>query len=245
NDSRWNVSLQESNGDSSGSLSGEYLAQPLSLRLDHFTSIRNGLQTHTTGVGLNTGFAWVGLQGAFTQPINDSFVLIHTKEFPSGQELIINPNGENGEAQLGPRTATVLRDQSAYYRYFVNVDSTSLPVGYLLEKEFYGVQPTYRSGIAIDLGLKKKVMVKGRLVNRSLQPLSFVAGDVINSQGQLVDNNFFTNKSGGFLIEGLEPGIYKVITDHPGSVPISFEVRNVDGNMLSLGDLIQQEEAGE
>ncbi len=55
---------------------------------------------------------------------------------------MINPTGEQGEAQLGPRDSTVVRDQSAYYKYFINIDSTSLPIGYLIDQEYYGVQPT-------------------------------------------------------------------------------------------------------
>ncbi|WP_413569226.1 carboxypeptidase regulatory-like domain-containing protein [Bdellovibrio sp. HCB117] len=244
-DVRASASLQASDGQESANLMAEYLAQPFSLRLEHFTTRQDSQDTNTTSLGLNTGIAWVGNHAAFTQPIYDSFVLLHSKMLPEGQELMINPNGEKGDAQLGPRHTTVLRDQSAYYKYTVNVDSTSLPIGYLLEKEYFNVQPSYRSGVLIELDLKKKIMVKGRVVDQKGQPIAYVAGDILNNQDQLVDNTFFTNKNGGFLIEGLEPGQYKIMTDRPYLGPLIFEVTEVPGNSLDLGNIVLKKEDSE
>lgn len=240
-DVRLSASLSNAEENTSGNLSAEYLAQPYSVRLDHYSLHQDGADTSTTSIGLNSGFAWVGSHGAFTQPINDSFVLLYSETLPRGQELVVNPRGVRGDAHLGPRHSTVLRDQSAYYKSTINVDSTSLPVGYLLDKEYYGTQPTYRSGILIDLNLKKKVMVKGRLKNSRGEALAYFAGDVMNSQGQLVDNNFFTNKNGGFLIEGLESGEYKILTDHPEYGPVSFKVLDGAESLQDLGELVLSE----
>ncbi|KHD88475.1 MAG: hypothetical protein OM95_08145 [Bdellovibrio sp. ArHS] len=244
-DFRASASLQGSDGNEGGNLNAEYLSQAFSLRLEHFTSRQNSSDINTTSLGLNTGIAWVGSHAALTQPIYDSFVLVHSEILPEEQELVINPNGDKGEAKLGPRHTSVLRDQTAYYKYTVNVDSTSLPVGYLLEKEYYNVQPTYRSGILLNLNLKKKVMVKGRVVDQNGRVLSYIAGDILNSQDQLVDNTFFTNKNGGFLIEGLEPGKYKIMTDRPYLGPLYFEVKEAPGNSLDLGSIVLKKEDSE
>ncbi|UXR65553.1 fimbria/pilus outer membrane usher protein [Bdellovibrio bacteriovorus] len=223
-DYRWNASIQNSDSRNSRSVSGEYLTQPASFRLDHFNFDQNGQQSNVTSVGVNTGIAWVGSRFAFTQPISDSFVLVHSDHLEKNQALMINPTGDRGQAQLGPRDTVVLRDQSAYYRNTLNVDSTSLPMGYLMDQEFYGTQLTYRSGLLLDLKITKKVMVKGQVLLPSGDPLVYAAGDVFDAQGKLVDNSFFTNKEGRFLIEGLEPGTYKVITDQAGLSGFTFEV---------------------
>ncbi len=234
-DYRWNANIQNSELGNTRSISGEYLKQPFSVRLDHMNHAQQGSEYNLTSLGLNTGFAWVGGQGAFTQPVTDSFVLIHAKNLEDGQTIMINPTGDRGQAQLGPRRTVVLRDQSSYYRNTVNVDITSLPMGYLLDKEFYGTQTTYRSGILLDLKIAKKVMVKGQLLTATGKAVEYAAGDVFDANGQLVDNTFFTNKQGRFLIEGLEPGVYRVVTDQSGLAPFIFEIPGNADRMLNLG----------
>ncbi|KYG66896.1 hypothetical protein AZI86_07650 [Bdellovibrio bacteriovorus] len=235
------AAFQNSDSTTSGNLTAEYLAQPFSLRLDHFTSQQNSTTIHNTGLGLNTALVWAGSHVSLSQPIADSFVIVSADRLPAGQELLINPLDEKGEAQLGPRRTTVVRDMSGYYKYFINVDSTSLPIGYLLDQEFYPVQPTYRSGIAIDLNLQRRIMVRGRLVDKDHQPVAYLAGDIVNAKGELVDNTFFTNKDGGFLIDGLEPGSYKMMTGQGSWKTLEFEVADHPKNILNLGEITLEE----
>jgi outer membrane usher protein len=242
-DVRASASLQRVNENTNGSLYLEYLTQPASYRWDQFSSTTSlGQNVTTSTLGISTGFAWVGNRGAFTQPITDSFVLIASDNFPKDSELLINPMGVKGEAQLGPRSNTVLKDRTSYYRYMVNLDSTTLPTGYLLDKEYYGVMPTYKSGILIETTLNRKVMVKGRLVMKDGSPLSLVAADVLNDKGQLVDNTFFTNRNGQFVIEGLNPGNYKIVTDRPELSGINLTVADDPNNSVNVGDLIVTKE---
>jgi outer membrane usher protein len=156
--------------------------------------------------------------------------------------MLINPMGTKGEAQLGPRSNTVLKDRTSYYRYMVNLDSTSLPTGYLLDKEYYGAMPTYKSGILIETTLSRKVMVKGRLVLKDGSPLALVAADVLNEQGQLVDNTFFTNRNGQFVIEGLAPGNYKIMTDRPELSGFNITVTDDPSNSVNVGDIVVKKE---
>ncbi|HEX7675594.1 MAG TPA: fimbria/pilus outer membrane usher protein [Bdellovibrio sp.] len=237
-DFRATASVQNNENNTQESLNAEYYTQPASFRLDHYSTQQSGANSNITTFGVNTGFAWVGSHGAFTQPIADSFVLVAANNFPDGQQLIVNPNGEKGEAQLGPRSSTVLKDETAYYKYLVNLDSTSLPPGYLLDKEYYGVQPTYRSGVLIDLNFQHKIMVKGRLIKENGEVLSYAAGDILDAQGRLVDNSFFTNKEGGFLIEGLEPGDYKLVTDRPDLSSVTIHVSETKDNVINLGNIV-------
>ncbi len=243
-DIRASASLQRVNENTNGSLYLEYLTQPASYRWDQFSSTTSlGQSVTTSTLGISTAFAWVSNRGAFSQPITDSFVLIASDNFPKDSELLINPLGTKGEAQLGPRSNAVLKDRTSYYRYMVNLDSTSLPTGYLLDKEYYGVMPTYKSGILIETTLNRKVMVKGRLVMSDGSPLSLVAADVLNDKGQLVDNTFFTNRSGQFVIEGLAPGNYKIVTDRPDLSGINLIVADDPNNSVNVGDLIVTKEA--
>ncbi|UYL10380.1 fimbria/pilus outer membrane usher protein [Bdellovibrio sp. SKB1291214] len=242
-DVRASASIQRLNDSTNGTLYAEYLTQPASYRLDQFSTSTNGQSINTTTVGISTAFAWVGNRGAFSQPITDSFILIASDNFPKGSEMLINPMGTKGEAQLGPRSSAVLKDRTSYYRYMVNLDSTSLPTGYLLDKEYYGAMPTYKSGILIETTMNRKVMVKGRLIMNDQSPLALVAGDVVNEQGQLVDNTFFTNRNGQFVIEGLAPGKYKVMTDRPDLSGFEIMVTDDPSNSVNVGDIVVTKEA--
>ena len=242
-DWRGTASIQQTGDNTTASVYGEYLTQPAAYRLDQYTNIVDGKSLNTTTLGVSTGFAWVGDRGAFTQPIADSFVLIDAGHFPKNQELLINPIGAKGEAQLGPRSATILKDRTSYYRYLVNIDSTSLGMGYLMDKEYYGVMPTYKSGVLIDLQIQRKIMVKGRLKLQNGTALSLVAGDIMNAQGQLVDNTFFTNRSGEFVIEGLAPGEYTIITDRKDLKSLRLIVKDDVNNSVHVGDLVVAKES--
>jgi outer membrane usher protein len=237
-DYRVTGSVQHNADSMQENINAEYYTQPAGLRLDHYSTQTGSQSANTTSLGIDTGFAWVGSHGAFTQPIADSFTLIAANDLPEGAHLDINPGGGQSQAELGPRTETVLKDQTSYYKSTVNLDSTSLPQGYLLEKEYFGVQPTYRSGILIPAHLKHRILVKGRLLAANGKGLAFATGDVLDSQGRLIDNNFFTNREGGFVIEGLEPGEYRIVTDQAGASPISLQVVENPQSLLNLGDIV-------
>lgn len=223
----------------SANISGEYLTQAGNLRLDQFSRTNDGSSNSMTTLGVSTALAWVGTDWALSQPINDSFTLISVPNMPKENELIINPDGNQGEGKVGRRQVATLPNQTSYYVYQVNLDSSSLPLGYLLEQEYFNVKPTYRSGILIAAPLIQKVMVKGRMLDSQGQALAFLAGDIYNSANKLVDNTFFTNKDGKFFIEGLEAGTYKIVTDQIGLKEFTFVVPSPkDAAVLNLGDVV-------
>lgn len=241
-DYRVAVNAQNSEIGQSVNTYGEYLTQPATFRLEQYSSQQSGIKNNVTTLGLNTGIAWTGssLNGhhaAITQPISDSFTLFKAENLPNGHSVVINPVNIKGEAEVGSQSVAV-RDQTGYYNYTLNVDTTSLPVGYPLDKEFFKVQPTYRSGVFIPLKFKLKIMVKGRLLDAQNKPIGYTAGDILNSKGELVDNTFFTNKQGRFFIEGLEPGTYQIVTDKPDLKPINVEVFANENNSVDLRDVV-------
>lgn len=244
-DYRLNASVGNSGGIQSSDISADYFMQPAALRLENFASRSSQRNYNVATAGLNTGFAWVGSSFTTTQPIQDSFALIEAENLPPNQVLMINPNGDYSEAQLGPRKTVALNQYTAYYKYTVNLDSTSLPMGYLMDKEFYNVMPTYRSGILIPVHLTSKVMVKGHLYSVDRQPMGLVVGDIFDSRDRLVENNFFTNKNGVFVIEGLEPGDYYIKTDNRKTGKIPLHIQPNDNNFLTVDLTAPPSEEGE
>lgn len=235
-DTRWNVSYQKGDGGTLATGAFEYLGTRGAIRGEQLSSESGAVRQQTTILGLDTAIAWAGGEWTITQPISDSFVMVTAKNFPDGQNLKINPNGELAQAQLGPNTTAVVRDLVGYSKVGMNIDSTALPPGYLLDREFYLVQPTYRSGLLIELDLTRRILVRGRLVDQAGQPLGLVSGEILDGQNRLIDGSFFTNNDGRFLLEGLEPGDYWLATDAAKArIPIS--VPGDKGQSLEIGEL--------
>ncbi len=241
-DYRLALSGQSSDTGETLNIWGEYLTQPGSVRLEQYSSNLGGVQENVSTLGMNTGFAWTGSElhgyhGAFTQPISDSFTLVHAENLPENHAVVINPIDVKGEGEVLNNQSVIIRDQTAYYKYNLNVDTTTLPIGYPLEKEYFKVQPTYKSGLYFSLKFTHKTVIKGRLLDSQKNPLAFVAGDILNAKGELVDNSFFTNKNGRFYIEGLEDGTYTLTTDRTNLESITIEVIKSENNILNLNDV--------
>lgn len=235
-DARWNLSYQKGDAGTLASGAFEYLGTRGAIRGEQISSQNGTVRQQTTILGLDTAIAWAGGEWTVTQPITDSFVMVTARNFPDGQNLKINPNGELAQAQLGPNTTAVVRDLVGYTKVPVNLDSTTLPPGYLLDREYYLVQPTYRSGLLIAIDLSRKILVKGRLIDSQGQPFKLISGEIVDGQGRLIDGNFFTNGDGRFLIEGLEPGDYWLVTEATKE-RVGLRVPNDRGQVLDLGDL--------
>lgn len=243
-DFRGHLSHQKDDDGRLTSFGAEYLASRGSLRLDHLASVSTDVtktRSQTTHLGLNTGVVWVGGEWALSEPVSDSFVLIAAENFPEDQVLKVNPNGEYALAELGPRPRAVLKDLSSYSKFGVNLDSTSLPPGYLLDREYYLVQPSYRSGLLITLDLTRKILVRGRLLGPDGQAVGLTAGEILDEQERLVDNDFFTNRGGQFFIEGLEPGTYWIAVDRSDLKRVKLTVPSDRGQTLDLGQIRMEE----
>lgn len=236
-DGRWTLSALSSPSASSVGLSGEYLTAPAALRLDHLSSEAAGLRQSTTGVGVDTAVVWADGVTTVSQPVGDAFVLIQSREIPPGHRIRVNPNGEFSRGELtAARDRAVLAELSSYSVYDVNLDSTELPPGYRLEREWFRVRPGYRSGLLIRQDLERRVSVKGRLVRAGGEPWALIGGEIEDAEGRLVDNAFFTNRDGRFVIEALAPGRYKVTFGAEGTADWLFEVPAQDAP-VELGDV--------
>jgi outer membrane usher protein len=233
-DWRGNVSYQNHDMVKTAGLSLEGLAPFASARVDHFSQEAVTGRTRTSNLGVQTALVWVGTEFAISQPVNDAFVMVKAVNLPADHHITVNPDAFGGRAQVTPSSKAVLRDLSSYTLFFVNLDATLLPPGYLLDQECYRVRPSYRSGLLITADFTRKIMVKGRLLLPNGKPAALITGDLSDSSGKLIDNSFFTNREGVFVFEGLEPGAYVLITEK-STAPLRFTVGAEIGQVLDLG----------
>ncbi len=200
----------------------EYTHEKAVLRLEHASRYHRDVPgirttTHTTGLRLSSALAWAGSSFAWTRPIYDSFAILTARPTLRPFSIPVNPVGESFEAHINRAGPAVLPALSAYNESPATLNTSTLPAGYSAGREFYLLRPTYRSGIEIEVGADSTAVVVGKLLLPKGEPYSLGTGKVGHQE-------FFTNREGQFVLEGLAPGSYEMIPDKDGLTPFRFNL---------------------
>lgn len=118
-------------------------------------------------------------------------------------------------------STTTFRNLTSYAETPVSVNGSS-----------FRVKPGYRGGVLIQPEFRSALLVRGFLQSAKGQPMSLVTGEIAKEDGTVVNDSFFTNRDGAFVIENLEPGDY-VLRVNGGS--LKFAVPKDAGAILDLG----------
>lgn len=219
------LNLQDGPGGARGvDARADYRASKAELMWRHESRTAGSSRRHDTQIGLGTALAWAGDRVTLSRPIHDAFAILAAKELPADGELLINPGSFGTEARMRSWKTLVLPDLSSYQETSLRVDSTELPPGYLLEREFYRVRPGYRGGVFVDLGLSRRVAVTGRVTDAKDRSVKYAAGRIVEKGGRLVSEAFFTDQDGRFSLDPLLAGEYEVQLSETGWRPIGLTV---------------------
>lgn len=210
----------------------EYTHEKANFRVEHASTYDRtvpGLRTtsHSTALTAATAVAWAGGRVGWTRPIYDSFAILSARPSLRGFDIPVNPVGESFEAHVNRAGPAVLPALTSYNETPVVLDSTNVPMGYSLGREYFLARPTYRSGLFVEVGADSTAMVLGRLLLPSGEPAGLGTGKVFRSTAGLPRasvSEFFTNREGGFLLEGLAPGVYELELDKDGFTPFRFDL---------------------
>lgn len=243
NDFSADASIQKIKNGYQADLRGEYVASYAEFLLQHQNRNDQIDQINQTKAGLGMGLVWAKGRFSLSRPIRDSFALIKVADMPSEGEIRVNPGSINSEATLSSQESLVLPFLASYQSYGLQIDSTTLPVGYSIEREAYRLRPKYRGGVFVDLGFTKKVLAKGRLIDESGKPIAYASGDIVNTKGQLVTDAFFTDANGVFVIDQLSAEQYQLILKDGVWKKINLPL-NTSEMSINLGDVTVQREAG-
>jgi outer membrane usher protein len=238
-DLRANLGVQNSPSSLQGDALLEYTHEKANLRVEHASAkIKNPEGEHgfsnTTTFTASTALAWAGGAVAWTRPISDSFVLIKARPLYRDFPVPVNRNGENHEAVVNHLGPAVVPTLTSYNETPVSLDSSAIPVGYTLGREYFLARPTYHSGIRVDIGGESTAVLSGRLLQPDGKALSLATGRVAGPSGS---TSFFTNREGRFILENLPPGDYQMIVDDENFLPMSLSVGKDQVGFIKLGDL--------
>nr|WP_238360974.1 fimbria/pilus outer membrane usher protein [Iningainema tapete] len=189
---------------------------------------------------LTFGTAIVFADGYFgwSRPVENSFALVVPHHNLEGRTIGINPaiNGYNARIDsLGPG---IIPNLQPYNVSNIKIDSSNLPLGYNLGKEYYAVLPSYKSGTLIRVGTDATVFLKGKLVSVDGKAVALQSGKIIS----LSDPNWqtltlFTNKAGKFALPGLKPGYYEMRLLGDLQQAVRFEIPANQAGLYDIGTL--------
>lgn len=188
-----------------------------------------------------------------------SFAIIEPVGLAPGQYLSL-PNGlEKDKISLGNEENFVFANLTSYVERAFRLDSTNLGASNHLDREAYLLYPKYRSGLFVPLKVVKSLMVRGKLVSDKKTIEKYAFGKILTADGKVFTNNFFTDESGNFVVDGLSYGKYVIVLADPRLKKIEFELESSgeserakaagrpedpDASEFELGTLKIEKEAG-
>ena len=197
----------------------DYTHEKANLRAEHASSrsreTNGGYRTlHRSQLTAATAVAWAGNTVAWTRPIADSFAILRARPLFRRFDLPVNKVEENAEARVNRAGPAVIPTITAYNPTPLTVDSSGLPMGYSLGREFFLARPTYKSGVLVNVGGESTVLLTGTLLKPDGAALSYASGKVVAMAPEAAPApEFFTNGEGVFLLENLLPGTYEIRLD--------------------------------
>ncbi|MBX2993982.1 MAG: fimbria/pilus outer membrane usher protein [Bdellovibrionaceae bacterium] len=221
-----------------------YLGSRFEGLLQHRTLRGDFVKSDQTQVGLQTAVSWSQGRFGWSRPIPDAGAFLATREIPPSGKLLINPGSEFSEAEMQGQHTLVLPHLGSYQKTALQIDSTTLPLGYSLDREFFQLHPKYRGLVFVDLGLTQRLFVRGELVDPKGQPVRFVTGEVFNAKGRLVTDAFFTDDKGRFVMDQLTPGQYRLKLRDLGTKTITLDLPESQGVEVRLKPMTVEREEG-
>lgn len=164
---------------------------------------------------LRLGTALVFADGVFawSRPVTGSFAIVAPSTGLEGQRVVVNATSVGAGGAIDGLGPAVLPDLQPYALMNVRVQAPELKLGTSLGQENYSLRPTYRSGALIRVGAEGTVFLRGRL-HAGGAPVALSAGTLRSvSRATAAPMPFFTNRTGRFVLIGLEPGTYALQLD--------------------------------
>ena len=196
---------------------------------DEITDQRSSLRAATA-----IGFA--GGRFAIGRPVSDGFVIVAPYAGAPDTVIEVDPSPDGYYARSGLLGPALYGQVSSYSPRTITYDAPFARGGFDIGAGALRVMAPYRAGYLVAVGSDYTVTAVGRLLDRSGEPVTFLAGDAVEVEtGRKVE--VFTNRLGVFGMSGLRPGRWRITL--PGEPPRIYDivVPETDDALARLGDL--------
>lgn len=223
-----NIGLQRRSADYSalGSLRHNGYRAESSLSHDVTSPARSGEQVDSrTSFRFGTALVYSDGLFALSRPVRDSFAIIAPHPAYKDVEIGVDPLRDSFSARIDRFGPAVVPDLTSYHVRNLAVQSGELPEGFDLGPSVYAIRPTYKSGTVIRVGSDPSILLSGTLENSDGTAVPLEAGELIRlDTPDSAPIDFFTNRRGGFSIEGIKPGRYELRLFNDAFAHVTLEI---------------------
>ncbi|MFN7572079.1 MAG: fimbria/pilus outer membrane usher protein [Betaproteobacteria bacterium] len=175
-------------------------------------------------VGVVDGVAFAG------RPVADSLALIRVATLP---QVPVYVNGWRA-GDTNARGEVVATNLASYYDNIISFGDRDVPLDYVYSAAERVISPPLRSGTLVEFEVKRINAVFGRLVDvaaRGGAPLEFRELRLTRGADNL---SGFTGRRGEFYVEGVQPGIYRLLVEGDPACAVSLEMPQPTG-LIDIG----------
>lgn len=162
----------------------------------------DGDDIYTAGT-FHTAIAFADNAVGITKEVNNGFTI-----FTAPKSLEYTFIQFNTEDKITKRSPAVVTKLIPYQPHTVSIAKSKLPENTFLQEHNFQIKPRKRQGSVTSIAPFGNVMLIGYLNHENGTPLEYEFGEISHSNDTSFTKQFFTNKSGKFVVTGLSPGDY-------------------------------------
>ncbi|WP_186175152.1 fimbria/pilus outer membrane usher protein [Vibrio jasicida] len=219
------------------SVEGDYVANRFiaDAKVSHL-EFDNADSYQTASVRASTALTLADGNLAWSRPINGPVAIVAVHESLNA-DVEINAVADDPAEAISTSTinnAVQLSGGHQLSSIYINVPDA--PVGYDFGDHEYNITPGSQTGHLIKIGSAASKTIIGTIELSQNKPLKLFQGQLV---GQQKTYEFFTNRSGRFVVEGVAPGDYTIMID--GFSPTKLNVPDTNENLIYLPTLLIKE----
>lgn len=173
---------------------------------------------------------------AWSRPINGPVAIVAVHDSLDADVEINAVADDPAEAISTSAINNAVQLSGGHQLSSVYINVPDAPVGYDFGDHEYNITPGSQTGHLINIGSIASKTIIGTLEISSKKPLKLYQGQLV---GQQKTYDFFTNRSGRFVVEGIAPGTYTIMVE--GFSPTKLNVPETNENLIYLPTLLIKE----
>ena len=182
----------------------------------------------------STSLVFANQYVAFSRQVTDSFVLFAPSKTMKSQKVYVRV--DSGGNAVSPNARPVILPLTSYKPSVGYLDLPEAPPDMLPRIQTALLVPSYKSGVIYASDILRRYKVIGTLVSSEGNPVSYMAGDIVDISGTKFSSTF-TDEEGNFEIYDLEPGSYRI--EWPDFIGTTeFDLLESEEGTLSLGNIV-------